>query len=83
MRRAGVGFGRALDQLAVDALELVADPDQPRVDVDVGPPQPEDLAAAQAVVRHQGQCRVERVFPGGVEEVAQLVERPQWAHRRR
>lgn len=44
----GVGLDRAEDELAADALDLLADMDSPGVEVDVGPAQAQDFAAPQA-----------------------------------
>ena len=55
-------------QLAVDALDLLADADARRRLVDVMPAQAEDFTAAHAVQQQEHERRIERVVRGGIEE---------------
>ena len=73
---AGSCLDRPEDQLALDALKLLADLDRARVGIDVGPAQAEGLAATQAIEDEQHECGAQRIGPGRTEELLGLVSAP-------
>jgi hypothetical protein len=68
--------------VAVVGLDVAADVQPPRLQVEVGPFQPAHLTAAQAPVRRQVVERVQPVVGGCVEELAALAGGPDH-HRHR
>jgi hypothetical protein len=68
---------RRLEQLARDALQLLANPDRPGVEVDVLPAQTKRLATPQAVEDEHGERGVQRVILGCGQELSQLIG-PRW-----
>jgi hypothetical protein len=71
----GSCLDRPQDQLALDALELLADLDRACVKVDVGPAQAEGLTAPQAVADEQHERGVKQIGPGREERLG-LVSAP-------
>ena len=67
---------RADTQLAVDPLDLLADPQLAVLLVHVAPAQAEDFTAAQPVEQQEHERRVERIILGGVQEGAGLGRGP-------
>lgn len=58
------------------ALSLLTDVEDPVVQVEIRPPETDDLAPAEPHRDGEHEGRVERILTGGGEEVERLVERP-------
>jgi hypothetical protein len=72
----GACLDPAEDQLALNALELLADLDRAPLEADGGPVQAKGLAATQAAEDEEHERRVQRVGPGSSEELLGLVGGP-------
>ncbi|MGP7998576.1 MAG: hypothetical protein ACLPKI_14830 [Streptosporangiaceae bacterium] len=70
------GLDRADAQLAVDALDVLADAQLAVFLVHVAPVQAEDFTAAQPIEQQEHEGRVQRVILGGLQERAGLARGP-------
>jgi hypothetical protein len=73
---ARASLDRPLEQLATDALQLLADLDRSGFEVDVRPAQAERLTTPKSVKDEQQESCIERIGPGNCQELLGLVRRP-------